>query len=127
MADKAHKDALLRLFRLLPEIHREGFRLDGGDDPAWKELCASPDLQHMTDEEMKTRLRALALVESDDSDEGRAEDAERKARFNARVLAARDELIAMAEAGTLPEMVRGAVAPSRRRDEVIDETDSPAA
>jgi hypothetical protein len=64
MAGEFHKDAVLRLFRLAAQVQRDGLKLDGRD-PAWRSLCNHPDLASMSDDEMKDRLRELALVASE--------------------------------------------------------------
>jgi predicted transcriptional regulator len=122
MADQKHKASLLRLFRLAAEVQREaGVTLDGRD-PAWRELCDSPDLPELSDDELRERLRSLAVVESDDDPASRAEAAERKARFEAKLTDARDELIAAVERGELTETFE-VVKVETRGDEVLDETE----
>lgn len=52
-------DAQRRLFLVLADVSRsEGVEIDG-HDPRFRELCDSPDLPGMGDEEMRERVRGL--------------------------------------------------------------------
>jgi hypothetical protein len=128
MADETQKLALLRLFRLADEVRREGLKLDG-TDPAWKALCDDPNLQSMGDEEIKSRLREIVEVVSDDN----AESSGKSARFKSAMGAAARGMIEAVERGDVGAVLgaavvndAGAVVAGQDSD-VQDETEKPAA